>query len=367
MKVLIGDLFESRMQTLVNTVNCVGVMGKGVALEFKKRYPEMFKEYAGLCESKKIQPGLPYLYHDLTGASVLLFPTKDHWRSPSRMEYIIRGLDWFVDHYQELGIQSIAFPPLGCGNGGLSWETVGPLMVQKLNKLPIEIEIYAPFGTKAEQLKPEFLNSPLDSDAAAYVGKRGTEINDRWMMILEVIREVNQGTYTLHVGRVIYQKICYILTRGGIQTGFAFIKSWYGPYSKEAEDAIGVLANANLMTEKQIQGSNMIEMNVTPAFAFDRSKYSTDELKEMEKCTDLFCRVKNTNHAEIIATVIYTYDELCSKAANVSEQDVFNGVMEWKKRWQDDKEDEVKAAIRDLAMLGWIRPVPSFGTREIVF
>ena len=98
MKVLIGNMFDSSMATLVNTVNCAGVMGKGVAFEFKKRFPEMYKEYVKLCDQKQLRPGTPYFYQDLCGTSIIVFPTKDHWRSPSKLEYIIKGLDWFVDN-----------------------------------------------------------------------------------------------------------------------------------------------------------------------------------------------------------------------------------------------------------------------------
>ena len=158
MRVIIDDIMSSKKQTLVNTVNCVGVMGKGIALEFKRKYPDMYKEYVSRCKEHAVRPGKPYLYSDLTGASVLLFPTKDHWRSPSKLEYIIDGLDWFTEHYKDLGITSVAFPPLGCGNGGLKWEVVGPIMYQKLSKLPIDVDIYAPFGTKKEYLTEEYLS-----------------------------------------------------------------------------------------------------------------------------------------------------------------------------------------------------------------
>lgn len=118
-KALIGDLFSSKAQTLVNTVNCVGVMGKGVALEFKKRFPSLFEDYAELCKHKQVKLGEPYLYRGAGNKLVLNFPTKGHWRSPSRLANIEAGLDYFVKHYAEWGITSIAFPPLGCGNGGL--------------------------------------------------------------------------------------------------------------------------------------------------------------------------------------------------------------------------------------------------------
>ena len=139
MKIMIGNIFDSTAKTLVNTVNCVGVMGKGIALDFKNKYPTMYKEYVKLCHAGEIKPGKPYLYQDLYGTSILNFPTKEHWRSPSKLSYIIEGLDWFCENYQKYDISSIAFPPLGCGNGGLSWEVVGPIMYSKLRDLPIEI------------------------------------------------------------------------------------------------------------------------------------------------------------------------------------------------------------------------------------
>lgn len=139
-----GNLFESGAKTLVNPVNCAGAMGKGIALEFKRRYPKMFEEYRQLCRKAQVKVGQPYLYTDPSGISVLNFPTKQHWRSPSELSYITAELDYFVENYQAMGITSIAFPALGCGNGGLPWETVRQIMCDKLEALPIDIEIYAP-------------------------------------------------------------------------------------------------------------------------------------------------------------------------------------------------------------------------------
>ena len=141
---LSGDLFTSRAQTLVNTVNCVGVMGKGIALEFKKRYPAMFEDYVMRCRLKQVRLGEPYLFRDLGEPMIVNFPTKGHWRSPSRLEDIDEGLEYFVKHAADWGVTSVAFPPLGCGNGGLAWAEVEPLIYRRLRGLPMEIEIYAP-------------------------------------------------------------------------------------------------------------------------------------------------------------------------------------------------------------------------------
>src|SRR3989304_7425692 len=118
-KVLIGDLFTSKMQTWMNTVNRGGVMGKGIALEFKKRFPEMYHDYARRCEAKQVKLGQPYLYRQLTPPWIVNFPTKDHWRSVTRLDDIVQGLEFLSRHYKEWGITSLAVPPLGCGEGRL--------------------------------------------------------------------------------------------------------------------------------------------------------------------------------------------------------------------------------------------------------
>ncbi len=155
--VLIGDLFTSQAQTLVNTVNCVGVMGKGIALQFKERFPEMFADYQARCACGEVQLGKPYLFKRLLTPWVLNFPTKDHWRSVSRLTDIVRGLEYLTENYRGWGITSLAVPPLGCGYGGLEWRVVGPTMYRHLTRLDIPIELYAPAGTPEGELQTRFL------------------------------------------------------------------------------------------------------------------------------------------------------------------------------------------------------------------
>lgn len=137
-----GDLLQSPAQVLVNTVNTVGAMGKGIAKDFKRVYPAMFREYQTLCDSGRLDVGTLWLYKT-THKWVLNFPTKQHWRNPSKVEYIEQGLQKFVATYAQKGITSIAFPQLGCGNGGLDWaEQVQPLMEKYLRDLLIDVFIY---------------------------------------------------------------------------------------------------------------------------------------------------------------------------------------------------------------------------------
>lgn len=137
-----GDLFSSPAQTLVNTVNTVGVMGKGIALEFKKRYPAMYKQYKKYCDDGSLTIGKLMLWRDEPDHWLLMFPTKTTWRKPSDLSYIESGLKKFVDTYTEKGITSAAFPRLGCGNGGLDWKDVKPLMEKYLEPLSIPCYVY---------------------------------------------------------------------------------------------------------------------------------------------------------------------------------------------------------------------------------
>jgi O-acetyl-ADP-ribose deacetylase (regulator of RNase III) len=137
-----SDLFTSPARVLVNTVNTVGVMGKGIAKDFKTVYPEMFEQYQKLCEKKQFEVGQLWLYKT-EHKWVLNFPTKKHWRQPSRPEYIEEGLKKFANTYHIYGITEISFPLLGCGNGDLDWETrVRPLMEKYLGKLPVTSYIH---------------------------------------------------------------------------------------------------------------------------------------------------------------------------------------------------------------------------------
>ncbi|MCD8131216.1 MAG: macro domain-containing protein [Lachnospiraceae bacterium] len=347
MLVKIGNIFESKCSALVNTVNCVGVMGKGIACEFKRRYPDMFMDYVLKCSKENVKPGVPYVYHDKDGLVIINFPTKDHWRSPSRLSYVVNGLDWIVENYEKYHIKSIAFPPLGCGNGGLSWDIVGPVMYQKLSILPIQIEIYAPFGTPQKELSKSFLTGKQVVDEA--IGSRNMKINPKWYLILEIIREVNNRRYSLKVGRTIYQKICFVLTRNGVETGFNFSKGTYGPYSPGVKESIETLANANLIIEKQL--GRMISMSVSDDVVIDKNSFTAAEWEAMTKTVDLFGRVKSTGQAEVIATVLFSYDQLVMEKREVSDKDVYDYVLDWKPRWKEEKEFEVCDSIHNLAML----------------
>lgn len=340
-------------------MNCVGVMGKGIAKEFRKRYPEMFEDYVDRCNKRQVIPGIPYYYSD-GEISIINFPTKNHWRSPSRLSDIISGLDWFVENYKDLGITSVAFPPLGCGNGGLEWKVVGPIIYDKLSSLPIDIELYAPYGTPAEQTTDKFLKNNLVDYNREIWGVNSININKTWLLFLYVVQMLNNSEYALSVGRTIFQKICYILTREGISTEFKFVEGSYGPYSPDVKKAVSALSNANLISEKQL--GKMVETVVNPAFKLDFSQYSKQDIQSTMKTIDLLSRVKSTDQAEMISTVLFAFDELASRSTNVTEKAIFDHIHTWKRWWGNDKDKAIIDTISDLSVLGWIKPDHSHDT-----
>ena len=142
-----GNLFDDKADYLINTVNCVGVMGKGIALEFKKKYPEMFEEYKKECASGNIKIGKPFLwvYKDFFDEKTIInLPTKIHWKDPSEYAYIIAGIDWLKSYFEEHKNATVALPPLGCGCGGLAWHKVKRSLVEALSPLSAQFNIYEP-------------------------------------------------------------------------------------------------------------------------------------------------------------------------------------------------------------------------------
>jgi O-acetyl-ADP-ribose deacetylase (regulator of RNase III)/uncharacterized protein YwgA len=357
-KALIGDLFASRAQTLVNTVNCVGVMGKGVALEFKKRWPAMFEDYQRRCARKQVRLGEPYLYSDDSGVSIVNFPTKDHWRSLSRIADIERGLDYLVAHIREWGVTSLAMPPLGCGNGGLEWSEVGPLIYRKLFSLPIDVEVYAPYGTPSQQLTESFLATPAQMSLAGR-GRQVDKLNPDWVVLMEVLRELQAQPYANPVGRTIFQKLCYVVTEMGVPTGFSFGKGSYGPFSSDVKAALHEFANRNWLREAPL--GRMVALTVGQQYEHDRHKFAAQieaHRKKIVKAVDLFSRIKTTDQAEEVLTVLYASRQLkqARGADVVAEEDLYDYVLEWKKSWQtEEKKHAVASAIRNLVLLGWMR------------
>lgn len=191
-----GNIFSSDKRTIVNTINCVGVMGKGVALGFRLRYPEMYEKYKEFCKNKQITIGKLWLYKRPQEYSkwVLNFPTKFHWKYPSKMEYLEAGLQKFVETYQEKGITSIAFPLLGTHNGGLDKIDVLNIMHFYLDKCSIPIEIYEYDSKAPDELYKQFKDKWM---SMSIYDKKNLGIRANQIVVIDkILNDINNSSMT---------------------------------------------------------------------------------------------------------------------------------------------------------------------------
>lgn len=217
-KFITGNLFESDADAFVNTVNTEGVMGKGIALQFKKQYPNNYKEYRAKCKKGDFTIGDLLFFEEANFATgskwIINFPTKTTWRKPSEYSYIDNGLDTLVKEIGKYTINSIAIPPLGSGNGGLDWQIVKQKIIQKLAPLDLDITVYEPNTEVKELMKKERVKlTPA-----------------RAMLLFMLYKLVNNGEF---VSEFSSEKLCYFLQRFGAEKYFKlnYQPNFYGPYS----------------------------------------------------------------------------------------------------------------------------------------
>lgn len=341
-----GDLLESKQQTLVNTVNTVGIMGKGIALAFKKRYPRMFADYVERCERGDVVLGRPYVFPE-SDHLVLNFPTKGHWRAVSRLDDIIEGLTYLEAHYRDWGITSLAVPPLGCGNGQLEWDVVGPTLVRHLSRLDIPVELYAPAGSDVDLDQMSLLDQEIQPEP---------RVPAEWVAVVAVLDRLQRQPYHWPVGRIMFQKLAYFATQAGIATGLDFRRGSYGPFSDDLKRRIARLQNNGLAIESK--RGRMLEVRVGPTYA-DAVAQVRDQMEPyrsaVERTVDLMARM-DTNTAEIAATVHLVASEI---AAERGQPPTVTEILDSIERWKPGRlaRADVIDAIGLLSMRGWTKVV----------
>jgi len=364
-KVIKGDIFQSRAQTLVNTVNCVGIMGKGLALEFRNRFPGMYKDYVRRCKKRQVRLGEPYLFSQLEPPNILNFPTKGHWRSVSRLDDIIQGLRYLQMHYKDWGITSIAVPSLGCQLGQLEWRVVLPLLYENLSRLEIPAELYIPSSVTIDQalLVLGLADAPLIIDNPVQVPPMHPEkLSAAWGALAAILEIIEREQCHYPVGRTRFQKLAYLATALGIPTGLTYRRSSFGPFAEELKgNVLTRLINGGLIREEQVGRMFVLRTgaayrDILPEVQEDLNKWKP----AMEKVADLLLRT-TTIQSEIAATVHFAAGDLKElKGATPTEGEVLEAVMKWKQRRKPPlDEKDAAVAIRNLAALGWIDVLPS--------
>lgn len=321
-----GSLLEADVEALVNTVNTVGVMGKGVALQFKQAFPDNFKAYERACRANKVQLGRMFVYEVgglMQPRYIINFPTKKHWRSRSRIEHIAAGLEDLVRVIRELHISSIALPALGCGNGGLNWSDVRSAIELGLSGIDdVDVHLYAPGSAPAERLMPVGTQWPrMTSGRAALIA-----LMDRYLR--------SSGT-AWGVSQIEVQKLMYFLQAAGQPLHLRFEKGRYGPYAENLNHVLTRIEGhfTRGFGDRSRTVDKMEELELLPG-AVDEANLMLDEELEtgsrIQEVLDLVAGFESPYGLELLSTVHWVsvaYPEIADEMNHVVAQ-----VRDWSPR-----------------------------------
>ena len=339
-----GDILAEAAEALVNTVNCVGVMGRGVALQFKRAFPENFKAYAARCKHDEMRPGHVFVFE--TGAMVppryiINFPTKRHWRGKSRLEDIESGLESLAEEIRSRGIRSIAIPPLGSGLGGLHWPSVRTRMEEFLGGLDgVEIVIFEPSGTSADGRANRSRDVPkMTAGRAALVG-----LLDRYLL----------GLLDPFVTLLEAHKLMYFMQVAGEPLKLRFTKGHYGPYAENLRHVLHAVeghfvsgyADGGDAPDKRLQ---LVPGALEEARAFLEGK--TDSHARFARVSELVDGFESPFGLELLTTVHWI-------AAGKAKALVLDEVTEQTYAWNDRKKQfsrrQIELALAVLSEQGWL-------------
>lgn len=287
-----GNLLESDAEALVNTVNTVGIMGKGIALQFRQAFPEVFAEYERACSRNELQPGKVQVVplQRLDGPKyVINVPTKRHWKGKAKIEDIESGLRALTNALKQYGITSVAVPPLGCGNGGLNWSDVEPRIRSALGSLPgVHVFLFAPEGAPIPERMPVATKRP-----------RMTAVRAAILLLLRRYGEPGYKLSTLEV-----QKLAYFLERSGEPLNLAFAKHQYGPYSEKMHHVLQPLEGHYIRGYGDRSATSSIAVTddaVNDAMVALKDETGTQE--RLRSVANLIAGFENPYGMELLATV----------------------------------------------------------------
>jgi O-acetyl-ADP-ribose deacetylase (regulator of RNase III) len=347
-----GNLLRADVDALVNTVNCIGYMGKGIALQFKQAFPANFKEYEAVCKDGKLTVG-NMLSHD-NGALVnpryiINFPTKRHWRGNSRIEDIAAGLTALVADVQRLQITSIAIPPLGCGLGGLQWDEVRPMIEQAFTVLPdVRVLLFEPTGAPAAKSMPVNTKRPNITPGRALVIK-----------LMDAYAALDYSRSLLEV-----QKLAYFLQSAGEPLRLKYETGIYGPYANNLNKVLEAMEGHFTRGYGDSQKPEAeIELMTDAVREADEFLADKDEsLARLARVTDLIEGFETPYGMELLATVhwVANFGGKNGEQPAADPQTAMKIVHAWNPRKQRIfQESHIQVAWRQLSEKGWLTlPTP---------
>ncbi|MEW6113502.1 MAG: macro domain-containing protein [Thermodesulfobacteriota bacterium] len=290
-----GNLLTADVEALVNTVNCMGYMGKGIALQFKKAFPANFEAYAAACRAKRVLPGRMFVFptQRLNNPKYIInFPTKRHWRGASRFDDIESGLKALALELHERQIKSVAIPPLGCGLGGLDWGQVRPAIEKALAGLPgVTVLLYPPKGAPAASEMPIGTEKPGLTPARA--------------LLLALMGQYTQMAYRMSLLEI--QKMCYFLQEAGEELRLKFDKAFYGPYApnlnKVLERLEGHFTRGYGDSQKPDTDIALMPGAVEEALKFLEKSATKEQMERLDKVRDLIAGFETPYGMELLSSL----------------------------------------------------------------
>jgi len=331
-----GNILESPAEALVNTVNTAGVMGKGIALQFKKAYANNYKAYVEACKKNEIAIGRLFIFRDsnlISGEKYIInFPTKTDWRKPSEYSYIDAGLDDLIRVLDEYKVKSVAIPPLGAGNGGLEWERVKKIIEGKLMNIDVDVKVYEPTQYIKEKMEAERIR-----------------LTDARALLLYVLYDlVSNGEY---VSEFSSEKVCYFLQRFGARKYFNldFSPNFYGPYSGKVRYVLNVL-NGSYLTGYSDMNKKPFEPITMVSNGFETVQKYVEDKPELSVIAEKTIRFLTGFYSDFALELLSSIDFISEREKSYDKEVIKSGLAEWSNRKRSMFSDEryIDISIRQL-------------------
>lgn len=341
-----GDILKTQAEALVNTVNCVGIMGRGVALQFKNAFPANFKAYETACVRGEVQPGKMFVFE--TGFMsdpkyIINFPTKRHWRGKSRIEDIDAGLVDLVREIRARGIHSIAVPPLGSGLGGLNWSDVRPRIEATLGALPdVHVTVFEPHCSSS-------------STPARNTGKVPTMTPGRAALV-GLVRRYLGGLLDPFVTLLEVHKLMYFMQEAGEPLRLRFAAAPYGPYAENLRHVLKEIEGYYVAGYADGGDAPDKELTLVPGAVDEAEAFlarHADTHARFDRVADLVQGFESPFGLELLSTVHW----VATRTSARTDAEVTAAVYAWGERKKQFSPRQVGLALGVLTGRGWIKPL----------